>query len=156
MRSTIVIKGTLSRRRFSLVDVVVIASLIGIIASFSVPRFTRLANRARAAQVIALRENLRDAARFAHAQYVASGATLASANIGGNTIELKNGYPDASGNGIGMAVLDPGGFTTRAGAGSITFFKTGAPSSEQCSVTYGAVTLPNSALVIANVETSGC
>lgn len=56
MRSTIVIKGTLSRRRFSLVDVVVIASLIGIIASFSVPRFTRLANRARAAQVIALRE----------------------------------------------------------------------------------------------------
>jgi hypothetical protein len=135
---------------------VVIASLIGIIASFSVPRFTRLANHARAAQVIALRDHLRAAAKLAHAQYLASGATLASATIGGNAIELKNGYPDASGNGIGMAVLDPGGFTSRAGAGSITFFKTGAPSGEQCSVTYGAVTLANSAPTIAIIETSGC
>ena len=156
MRSTIVIKATLSRRKFSLVDVVVIASLIGIITSFSVPRFTRLANHARAAQVIALRDNLRDAAMIAHAQYVSSGATLASATIGGNTIELKNGYPDASGNGIGMAVRDPGGFTSRAGDGSITFFKTGAPSREQCSVTYSAVTRPNSVSMIGNVETSGC
>jgi type II secretory pathway pseudopilin PulG len=156
MRSTMVIKATLSRRRLSLVDVAVIASLIGIIASFSVPRFTRLANHARAAQLIALRDNLRDAAKLAHAQYVASGATLASATIGGNPIELKNGYPDASVNGIGMVVLDQGGFTSRAGAGSIIFFKTGAPSSEQCSVTYSAVTLPNSVPIIANVETSGC
>jgi Tfp pilus assembly protein FimT len=156
MRSTFVVKATLSRRTFSLVEVVVMASLIGIIASFSVPRFTRLANHARAAQVIALRDNLRNATEFAHAQYVASGATLASATIGGNVVELKNGYPDASGSGIGMAVLDQGGFTSRAGAGSITFFKTGAPSSGQCSVTYGAATLPNSAAIIANVETSGC
>src|SRR5271154_7280406 len=99
MRSTIVIKATLSRRGFSLVDVVVIASLIGIVAPFSVPRFTRLANHARAAQVIALRDSLLNAAEIAHAQYVASGATLASAIIGGSAIELMNGYPDASGNG---------------------------------------------------------
>jgi Tfp pilus assembly protein FimT len=156
MRSTIVVKETLSRRGFSMVDAVVIASLIGIIISFSVPRFTRLANHARAAQVIALRDSLRDAAETAHAQYVASGARLASATIGGSAVELKNGYPDASGNGIGMAVLDRDGFTTRAGAGLVTFFKTGAQSGEQCSVTYQAATQPNSPAIVANVQTSGC
>jgi Tfp pilus assembly protein PilE len=146
----------LSRNGFSLVDVAVIASLIGIVACFSVPRYTRLANHARAAQVMALRDNLRDAVKTAHAQYVASRATLASATIAGNAIELKNGYPDASGNGIGMVVLDREGFTANAGAGLVTFLKTGAPSGEQCSVTYRAATLPNSAAIIANVETSGC
>jgi Tfp pilus assembly protein FimT len=156
MRSTIILKPMLPRTGFSLVDVVVIASLVGIIVSFSVPRFTRLANHARAAQVSALRDSLRNAAESAHVQYVASGATLASANIGGSAIELKNGYPDATAGGIGMAVLDRDGFTIRAGAGLVTFFKTGALYGEQCSVTYRAATLPNSTAIIADVETNGC
>lgn len=156
MRSTIVLKPTLPRTGFSLVDAVVIASLVGIIASFSVPRFTRLANYARAAQVGALRDSLRNAAESAHAQYVASGAALASAHIGGSAIELKNGYPDATAGGIGMAVLERDGFTIRAGAGLVTFLKTGALSVEQCSVTYHAATVPNSATVLMGVETNGC
>lgn len=151
-----IIKATPLRRGFSLVDAAVMASLIGILTSFSVPRYTRLANHARAVQVIALRDNLRNATKVAHAQYVASHETLESAIIAGNTIELKNGYPDASNSGIGMAVLDGEGFTANTGGGLVTFFKSGAPSGWQCSVTYRAASLPNSTAVIANVETSGC
>jgi hypothetical protein len=156
MRGTIVIKAMLTPRGLSLVDAAVIASLIGIIASFSVPRFTRLANHARAAQVIALRDNLRNTAETAHAQYIASGAALASATIGGTAIELKNGFPEASRTGIGTAVLDGGGFTSRAGAGLVTFFKTGALSAERCSVTYRAATLLKGAAFTVDADTSGC
>src|SRR5277367_4655128 len=96
---------------FSLVDVAVVSALIGIIASFSVPRFTHLANRARAAQVIALEGNLRNAAEAAHAQFLASGATLTTATLAGKSVDLKNGYPDADSRGIGKVVDEYGGFT---------------------------------------------
>src|SRR5277367_2626427 len=156
MRGTTIIESTFSRiAGFALVDVVVAAALIVIIASFSVPRFTHLANSARAAQVIALRNNLRTAAEVAHAQYTASGAKLKTVRMAGKSVELKNGYPDASGKGIGNIVFDNGGFTLSANAASVTFMKTGAPSGELCAVTYRAAA-PGVAADIANVVTSGC
>ena len=87
MRSTIDIGKASSRiHGFSLIDLVVTAALIGIFASFSVPRFTHLAHRARAAQVMALRDNMRNAAEVAHAQYLASGATLMTAKVAGKSM----------------------------------------------------------------------
>lgn len=141
---------------FSLVDTVVAASLVGIIASFSVPRFTCVANHARATQVVALGASLRNAAEAAHAQYLASGATISTATVAGEAIELKNGYPDASNRGISHVVLEWGGFTAIPNRGFVTFFKTGAPSGERCSVTYYAAPVPSSAAAVRNIETSGC
>jgi Tfp pilus assembly protein PilE len=156
MRGTTIIESTFSRLAgFSPVDVVVVAALVGIIASFSVPRFTHLANSARAAQVIALGDNMRNAAEVAHAQYTASGATLKTVTVAGKSVELRNGYPDASGQGIGNAVFDKGGFTARADPSSVTFMKIGAPSGEFCAVTYRAAA-PGVAADIVSVVTSGC
>jgi Tfp pilus assembly protein PilE len=105
MRGPIDIESTSPRiHGFSFVDVAVAAALLGIMASFSVPHFTHLANRARAAQVVALGENLRHTAEVAHAQYLASGATLKSARLAGRSLELKNRYPDASRKGVGNIV----------------------------------------------------
>jgi hypothetical protein len=44
----------------SLIEGVVIVSLIGIVAAFAVSRFTRLANTARATEVVSLSATLRN------------------------------------------------------------------------------------------------
>jgi hypothetical protein len=50
--------------------------MLGLIASFAIPRFMHLANVVRASDVTALSVKLRNAATAAHSQYVESGAKL--------------------------------------------------------------------------------
>ena len=87
-------------RGSSLIELVVMFSLVGMVSAFAIPRFTRLANEARASQVVALSGVLRGAAKSAHGQYIASGAMLTAATWEGKAVALKNGYPDASTRGI--------------------------------------------------------
>jgi MSHA pilin protein MshA len=141
---------------FSLVEIVVVLTLVGMATAFAVPRFTSLGNRTRASEVVALSANLRDAAQLAHAQYVASGSTLATAKLQGKAVTLKNGYPDASVNGIGNAIIDWGSFITRATPTYVTFFKTGSPLDSQCSVTYKAAPDLSIAAVITDINITGC
>jgi MSHA pilin protein MshA len=150
--------GTSSPRHdgYSLIEVVVLVSLVGIVAAFAAARYTRLANRVRATEVVALGANLRNAVQAAHAQFVASGAHLSASTVEGKKIHLKNGYPDIGPNGIRNAVFDPDGFTAQEGAGYVTFSKTDAPSAQQCAVTYQAAPVPSTAATITNIETSGC
>jgi hypothetical protein len=98
---------------------------------------------------------LRNAAEVAHAQYLASGATLNSARLAGKSLELKNGYPDASRKGIGNMVDEYAGFSARANAESVTFLRAEAPSGELCAVTYRAAQ-PSVAATLATVVTIGC
>jgi type II secretory pathway pseudopilin PulG len=141
---------------FSLVEIVVVVTLVGMATAFAVPRFTSLANRARASEVIALSTNLRDAAEVAHLQFVQSGSTLAAAQLKGKPVALKNGYPDSSAAGIGNAVVDWGGFITKSNPSFVTFFKAGAPLDAQCSVTYRVAPQPSIAAAITDINTSGC
>ena len=141
---------------FSLIEIVVVVSLLGMAAAFAVPRFTSLANRTRASEVQALSGRLRDAVQSAHSQFVASGSTLAAAKFRGKAVVLKNGYPEASNAGIANAVLDWGGFTTRSAPSFVVFFKTGAPFDAQCSVTYQEAPEPSTAAVITDINISGC
>jgi MSHA pilin protein MshA len=141
---------------FSLIEAVVIVSLLGIVAAFAIPRFTRVANYARATEVLGLSANLRNAAQVAHRQFLASGAHLLATTIEGKTVTLQNGYPDASPNGIRNAVFDLEGFAANASADTVTFIKADAPSGERCAVTYHAAPMASSAASISNVETSGC
>jgi len=141
---------------FSLIEAVVIVSLVGIVAAFAVPRFTRVANYARASEVVGLSANLRNAAQVAHVQFLASGAHLSAAILEGKTVTLQNGYPDAKPSGIRNAVFDLEGFASNEGPDTVTFIKAGAPSGEHCAVTYHAAPFASSAASISNVETSGC
>lgn len=143
-------------RGLLLIEVVVLVTLLGIIAAFAVPRFTRLANNARASGVVALSANLRQAAQAAHAQFVASGAKLSATTIEGKSIHLENGYPDTGPDGIRNVALDSVGFTAHEGAGFVTFFRADAPSAQQCAVTYRGAPAPSDAPIISDIETSGC
>jgi MSHA pilin protein MshA len=150
------VKTSVRARGFSLVEVVVLLSLMGMAAAFAVPRFTTLANRARASEVVALGASLSTAAQLAHAQYLASGATLAAAKFEGQTVTLKNGYPDATREGIGSAFVDADGFVAKVHPTSVTFVKTGAPSEAQCAVTYHAAVEPKSVPTVNDINIGGC
>jgi MSHA pilin protein MshA len=135
---------------------VVLASLVGIVAAFAVPRFTGLRNGVRASEVTALGANLRSAAQAAHTQFLAPGSPFLGVTMGGKTVSMKNGYPDATANGIRNAIFDSDGFTAIEGAGSVTFIRADAPSGKQCSVTYRAAPEAGIAASIADPDTSGC
>jgi len=143
---------------FSLVEVVVLLTLLGMASAFALPRFTSLANRTRASEVQALGADLREATQVAHAEFMASGSTLATVRFKGKTLSLKNGYPEANANGIGKAVVDWAGFTakTHTNPSVVTFFKIGAPVDAQCSVTYQASPSPSVAAAVVDINVSGC
>jgi MSHA pilin protein MshA len=140
----------------SLVEAVVIACLVGIVAAFAIPRFTHLSNSARASEVVALSKQLRTASEVAHLQYLASGAKLPVATLAGRTVALKNGYPDASGAGIRNAVFDADGFTAHNGDSFVMFIRSDAPSGERCSVRYNTASKAPEAAAITDLDTSGC
>jgi MSHA pilin protein MshA len=141
---------------FSLVEVVVMVTLLGMGAAFAVPRFTSLANRTRASEVLALSKELRSSVEAAHSQFVVGGSHLSAVSLKGKAVALRNGYPEASANGIGNAIISWDGFTTKTGPSIVVFFKTGAPSDALCSVTYRAAPEPAIAAAITDINISGC
>jgi MSHA pilin protein MshA len=156
MRRTITPSTSSFRSSGFLIEAVVLASLVGIVASFAVPSFTRLGSSVRAAEVTALGAKLRSAAQAAHAQFLIPGFHRLGVTMGGKTVSLKNGYPDATANGIRNAIFDSDGFTASEGAGSVTFIRADAPSGKQCSVTYQAAPEARSAATITDPDISGC
>jgi MSHA pilin protein MshA len=155
MRST-VSSPSLPRTSGFLVEAVVLASLVGIVAAFAVPHFTRLGNGVRASAVITLGAKLRRAAQAAHARSLSSGSPLSAMTMAGKTVILRNGYPDATANGIRNAIFDSDGFTTSEGTDSVTFIRVDAPSAKQCSITYRAAPNTGSAATITDPDTRGC
>jgi type II secretory pathway pseudopilin PulG len=143
------------RQGNSLVELVVVITMVGVIFSFAIPRFTRLENNVRATEVTALSVNLRSAAAAAHAQYLESGARLASATLKGRSVQLKNGYPDAGARGIGATLADLSGFTVTVTPTSVIYSKTDAPVPAQCTVTYRASAESGEATT-GDLKTSGC
>ena len=145
----------------SLLELVVVVTMLGVLSSFAIPRFTRLENHARASEVVALSANLRSVAAAAHAQYLAghgqsleSGARLSSVTLKGRTLRLEHGYPDA--NGIRVAIPDPSGFTVNSNPTSVTYAKTDAPAPALCAVTYHPSPTASSEATITDFKTSGC
>jgi MSHA pilin protein MshA len=148
-------RGRAQARGSSLIELVVLFSLVGMVSAFAIPRYTHLANQARATQVIALSGILRGVAKSAHQQYVESGNTLAAATLEGKAVSLKNGYPDASTSGIRAVMIDWAGFTTKATPNSVTFMKKGATNAEQCAVVYSIAEAQSSA-ALTHLAVGGC
>jgi type II secretory pathway pseudopilin PulG len=136
-----------------LVELVVVVTMLGIIGSFAIPRFTHLENDVRASEVAALSVNLRSAAAAAHSQYVESGAKLSYATLKGRAIHLKDGYPDPSG--MRVAIADLSDFTVSSTPTSVTYSKTDAPVPARCAVTYHAFPAFNET-AITDLKTGGC
>jgi MSHA pilin protein MshA len=138
-------------RGFTLIELVVVITILGILAAFAVPRFLSLDSQARIAALQGLQGSVRSAASLTHSLHLANGGNAVV--MEGVTITMTNGYPAVAATGILATLQDTTGFGYDAGTG--VFSKTGAPTPADCSFTYTPAPA-NGAPTISTPVTTGC
>ena len=116
---------------FTLIELVVVITILGILAAFAFPRFAALEIEAREAVTEGLAGSVRSAYSLAHGLSLAQG-TPATVSMEGQTINMVNGYPSLST--IDDTLVDFTGWTFAPGTGIFT--KDGALTPANCSVDY--------------------
>lgn len=96
-------KNTFVQRGFTLIELVVVITILAILAAFALPKFIALDSSARIAALNALAGSVRSAAAHARGMSMASQNT-ASVIMEGTTVTLLNSYPDGTATGIVAAV----------------------------------------------------
>ncbi len=145
-------------RGFTLIELVVVITILGILAAFAVPRFITLDSTARTATINGLAGSIRGAAALARGLSMANG-NINPVTMEGTTVNLLNNYPDATATGIGNAINTSGttDFTVVYGttaAGTAVWTKVGATTAANCQVAYTAATATAAPVTVAT--TTGC
>lgn len=115
---------------FTLIELVVVITILGILAAFAVPRFVSLQVQARQASRDALIGSVRASAALAHALWLSTGEP-GTVTMEGKTITMANGYPDAAT--IVDTLSDSSGYTSSVAGTTTTFSST---SKATCGATY--------------------
>ena len=132
-----------SQSGFTLIELVVVITILGILAAFAVPRFASLDTEARTAARDALAGSVRSGAALSHALWLAQ-SQPATVTMEGQVITMTNGYPNLAT--VNLTIGDLTGFTYTAGTG--VFLKTGGAAT--CTVTYAAAAGANLAPTITS------
>lgn len=124
------------QKGFTLIELVVVITIMGILASFAIPRFAGLETSARTAAINGLAGSVRAASALAHSVALVTGtASSESIIMDGATITMVNFYPTADSGGIVAALQDLSGFQDNTDG---TLDLIGAPIEATCRVTYSA------------------
>jgi MSHA pilin protein MshA len=141
---------------FTLIELVVVVTILAILAAFAVPRFVSLEGQARLASTQALAGSVRSGAALAHAMWVSqSDPASTSVIMDGQPITMAFGYPDASA--IENTLIEYTGFTL-ATAGTSAVFTKESPAGQpipNCFVTYTPPVAANQAPQVV-ATTGGC
>ena len=114
---------------FTLIELVVVISILGILAAFAIPRFVSLETEARVATTQSLAGSVRSAAALSHGLWLAQGSP-ATVDMEGETIAMAFGYPTVVS--VENTLADDTGYTFAAGK----WTKDGADTVANCAVTY--------------------
>ena len=145
---------TRQRDGFSLVEIIVAITILGVLAAFAVPRFASLEVEARSAAATALGGTLRSNAALAHAVWLAEGQPEAL-SLEEQVVAMVNGYPSEASIDELLASFD--GFTYDDSDSPSVFSKTDGAGNPiaSCGVSYGEAPAVGAAPDIA-IEVSGC
>ncbi len=137
---------------FTLIELVVVITILGILAAFAIPRFISLQAGARVASVEALAGSVRSGAALAHAMWLANGNVSpvemdgAAAGVAVNAV----GYPNLDS--IDETIADLSGFSYDAATGQFAKVDGNGPIAN-CLVTYA---LDGAGYPSATPTTTGC
>ena len=122
------------QKGFTLIELVVVITILGILASFAIPRFAGLETSARTSAINGLAGSVRAASALAHSVALVTGSSSSeSISMDGQAITMLNLYPTQDSAGIVAALQDFSGFEDNSD-GSLELI--GAPNGDTCRVTY--------------------
>jgi MSHA pilin protein MshA len=147
----------LKARGFTLIELVVVITILGILAAFAIPKFIALDTQARAATVNALAGTVKSAAALARSLGMATG-NPAIVTMEGSPVTMLNNYPDSVAIGIPNAInVSNADFTYAPGASGANgvWTRVGAPGAAgTCIVTYTPATA--TAPPVVQTTVTGC
>ena len=116
---------------FTLIELIVVVSILGILAAFAIPKFISMETNARSSTIRGVAGAVRSASALAHALWVANGSTGSTVTMEGTSIAITNGYPSVAGIASAVNVAD---ITVATGVFSIPSHANAAT----CNVTFTA------------------
>lgn len=126
------------QKGFTLIELVVVITILGILAAFAIPRFAGLESNARGAAIQGLAGSIQAGSALAHSVALVSGTTASqSISYNGSPVTMAFYYPTADSAGIGAVVdYDAGAYVDNDDG---TFDYDGFTAGN-CRVTYTAAT----------------
>ncbi len=146
-----------AQQGFTLIELVVVITILGILAAFAVPRFASMEGQARTAATQSLAGSLRSGAALAHAVWLANGNPASTTvTMEGVNVNMNFGYPTAAATGIQRTLVEYSGFAVSTPvAGTRRFTKTSPTGAAipTCYVDYVPPTVANTAPTITVATT---